>query len=225
MALLAIDCAFSVLSIGIQRDDYTRVVELGEVRQHSRDLLGEIHRLLEEEAVAPRDLQAIAFSQGPGSFTGLRIATGVVQGLAYGLNCAVVPIPSMAAIASQVFSECVTRDVVVALHARADEVYLAQFDQVSEVPQRRGGYHVSQVQTLADDLLEGRVLAGSGVSTFLEHAPARVAHFDQLIEIQKPNLVYLLRLAALLHDRGEVVSALEAAPLYVREEVAQRPVS
>ncbi len=223
--LLAIDCAFSGLSIGIHRDDYTRVLELGEVREHSRDLLGQIHRLLEEEAVAPRDLQAIAFSQGPGSFTGLRIAAGVVQGLAYGLNCAVVPIPSMAAIASQVFSECVTRDVVVALHARADEVYLAQFDQVSEVPQRRGGYHVSQVQTLADDLLEGRVLAGSGVSTFLEHAPARVAHFDQLIEIQKPNLVYLLRLAALLHDRGEVVSALEAAPLYVREEVAQRPVS
>ena len=48
---------------------------------------------------------------------------------------------------------------------------------------------------------------------------------DQLVEIQKPNLVYLLRLATILLDRGEGVSALEAAPLYVREEVAQKPLS
>ena len=99
MALLAIDCAFSTLSIGVQRDGETRVLILGEVRQHSRDLLSRIHQLLEEEALRTTDLKAIAFSQGPGSFTGLRIAVGVVQGLAYGLNCPVIPIPSMAAIA------------------------------------------------------------------------------------------------------------------------------
>lgn len=223
MALLAIDCAFSTLSIGVQRDGETRVLILGEVRQHSRDLLSRIHQLLEEEALRTTDLKAIAFSQGPGSFTGLRIAVGVVQGLAYGLNCPVIPIPSMAAIAAEVFSERCTADVLVALHARADEVYLGRFQLRDGVPHQVGAYHVGQVQSVEEAVLKGDVLAGSGVPVFLEHAPARVAHFSDLVVILQPKLEYLLALAATLVDRGEMVSALDAAPIYVREEVAQKP--
>ena len=103
--ILAIDCAFSQLQLGLSHGDNIRLRELGEVRNHSRRLLDQIDRLMSEAKVSPEQLNAIAFGQGPGSFTGLRIAVGVVQGLAYGLEIPVIPIPSMGVIVTRVFRD------------------------------------------------------------------------------------------------------------------------
>ena len=91
--ILAIDCAFSQLQLGLLHGDDVHRLELGEVRDHSRHLLDQIDRLLSETKVSPEQLSAIAFGQGPGSFTGLRIAVGVVQGLAYGCLLYTSPSP------------------------------------------------------------------------------------------------------------------------------------
>ena len=148
--ILAIDCAFSQLQLGLLHGDKVYCRELGEVRDHSRHLLDQIDRLLSDAKVSPEQLSAIAFGQGPGSFTGLRIAVGVVQGLAYGLEIPVIPIPSMGVIATRVFRDYSAEHVTVALHARADEVYLARFQRGDNfLPVQVGPYEVGCVTDFA----------------------------------------------------------------------------
>jgi tRNA threonylcarbamoyladenosine biosynthesis protein TsaB len=94
----------------------------------STRLLPAIRELFDEAGLALADCDAIAFGAGPGSFTGLRTATGVAQGLAFGLNCPVVPIGTLLACAESArLRDPSVRRVVAALDARMDEVYWADF--------------------------------------------------------------------------------------------------
>jgi tRNA threonylcarbamoyladenosine biosynthesis protein TsaB len=94
----------------------------------STRLLPAIRELFDEADLALADCDAIAFGAGPGSFTGLRTATGVAQGLAFGLNCPVVPIGTLLACAESArLRDPSVRRVVAALDARMDEVYWADF--------------------------------------------------------------------------------------------------
>ena len=94
----------------------------------STRLLPAIRELFDEAGYALSACNAIAFGAGPGSFTGLRTATGVAQGLAFGLGCPVVPIGTLAACAESARRRdpSATR-VLAALDARMDEVYWADY--------------------------------------------------------------------------------------------------
>ena len=222
--ILAIDCAFSQLQLGLLHGDDVHRRELGEVRDHSRHLLDQIDRLLSETKVSPEQLSAIAFGQGPGSFTGLRIAVGVVQGLAYGLEIPVIPIPSMGVIATQVFRDYCVDHVTVALHARADEVYLARFQCGDNfLPVQVGRYEVGCTKDFAIPTQHCEVLAGSGASTFAEFAPEYFSAFDQTIIAAQSNIGDLIELARLEFEAGRWVDPMVASPIYVREEVAKKP--
>ncbi|MCW9009004.1 tRNA (adenosine(37)-N6)-threonylcarbamoyltransferase complex dimerization subunit type 1 TsaB, partial [Marinobacter sp.] len=99
MKLLALDTSSEGCSAALWLDG--RVTERFEVapRGHTRLLMPMVRELFAEQGLSPTDLDALAFARGPGSFTGLRIATGVVQGLAWGLDIPVVPVSSLAAVA------------------------------------------------------------------------------------------------------------------------------
>lgn len=121
--LLALDTATEACSVALLHDG--KVLSHYEVipRLHAQRLLPMIKDLLAEAGVAMSALDAIAFGRGPGAFTGVRIAIGVVQGLAFALERPVLPVSNLAVLAQRAFREHGVSQVASAIDARMDEVY------------------------------------------------------------------------------------------------------
>jgi tRNA threonylcarbamoyladenosine biosynthesis protein TsaB len=188
----------------------------------STRLLPAIRELFDEAGLALADCDAIAFGAGPGSFTGLRTATGVAQGLAFGLNCPVVPIGTLLACAESArLRDPSARRVLAALDARMDEVYWADYAW----DEAQGEWRTIQSASLdAPDRLslpeEPFTLAGNAAAAF----GARLVASTVAQAIDGAALPHALPLAfaALRALRaGRTVPAELAAPEYVRDKVAQ----
>lgn len=184
--------------------------------RHSEMLVPMIRRLLDRARLAPAQMDAFGFGQGPGSFTGIRIACGVVQGLAFASNRPVVPVPSLAALAEQSNES----RVIAALDARMGEAYLAAYarngDDWDEVIAPR----LADAGSLPP--LPGRRWAATG-SGFDRHAWLREAYRDSVemrFEGDLPRAGAVARLASRRFARGAGIAAAEAAPLYLRDKVA-----
>lgn len=224
LTLLALDtssegCSAALLHEGQLTDRFALAP-----RGHTRLLMPMVRELLAERGLPASALDAVAFARGPGSFTGLRIATGVVQGLAYGLNIPVVPISSLAAVAAQLTVEpsAATADagIAIALDARMGEVYWGCYSLEQGLPVPLGPERVCPPALL--NLPEGPghwLGAGSGWR-LQDDMPlsvrARVAR-------PEPDRLPRAREVAVLGERawfrGEVVPAAQAMPVYLRDEV------
>ena len=188
----------------------------------STRLLPAIRELFAEAGLALADCDAIAFGSGPGSFTGLRTATGVAQGLAFGLNLPVVPIGTLLVCAesARLRDPSATR-VLAALDARMDEIYWA--DYAWDDTQREW----RTVQTASLDAPERLVLpdvpftlAGNAAAAFGERLPAAAA--ARSIDGEAlPHALPLAYAALRAFRAGRTVPADQAAPEYVRDKVAQ----
>ncbi|WP_118179365.1 tRNA (adenosine(37)-N6)-threonylcarbamoyltransferase complex dimerization subunit type 1 TsaB [Paraburkholderia phosphatilytica] len=188
----------------------------------STRLLPAIRELFDEAGLALDACAAIAFGAGPGSFTGLRTATGVAQGLAFGLNLPVVPVGTLLACAESARRRdpSATR-VLAALDARMDEVYWADYAWDDAT----GEWRTVQPASLdAPDRLAlpdaPFTLAGNAAAAFgarLE-ATARAARIDHEA---LPHAVPVAFVALRAWRAGRTVPADQAAPEYIRNKVAQ----
>jgi tRNA threonylcarbamoyladenosine biosynthesis protein TsaB len=187
----------------------------------STRLLPAIRELFDEAGYALRACNAIAFGAGPGSFTGLRTATGAAQGLAFGLGCPVVPIGTLAACAESARRRdpSATR-VLAALDARMDEVYWADYawdDALQDWHAVRAAALDAPERIVAPDV--PYTLAGNAAAVF----GARLAMAAGARAIDGEALPHALPIAfaALRAWRaGRTVPADQAAPEYVRDKVA-----
>lgn len=216
MKLLAIETSTELCSAAILRDNDLFLEEAPAENRHFELLMPMIRRLLERSGLKPAGMDAFAFGQGPGSFTGIRIACGVVQGLAFAAARPVVPVPTLLALAEQSNES----RVIAALDARMGETYLAAY--------ARSGGHWDEViaPRLAGPAslppLPGRSWAatGSGFDRFDWLREAYRAPVTMRIENDLPRAGAVARLAARLFLRGAAVAAERAAPLYLRDKVA-----
>ncbi|OAJ59306.1 tRNA (adenosine(37)-N6)-threonylcarbamoyltransferase complex dimerization subunit type 1 TsaB [Paraburkholderia ginsengiterrae] len=188
----------------------------------STRLLPAIRELFDEAGLTLAECDAIAFGAGPGSFTGLRTATGVAQGLAFGLNLPVVPVSTLLACAesARLRDPAATR-VLAALDARMDEVYWADYSW----DETQGEWRT--VQTASLDAPERLVLpdvpftlAGNAAAAFGTRLPA-VAAARSVDGEALPHAVPLAHAALRALRAGRTVPADQAAPEYVRDKVAQ----
>jgi tRNA threonylcarbamoyladenosine biosynthesis protein TsaB len=184
--------------------------------RHAEMLVPMIRRLLDRARLAPTQMDAFAFGQGPGSFTGIRIACGMVQGLAFGAGRPVVPVPSLLALAEQSNEG----RVIAAFDARMGEAYLAAYarngDEWDEVIAPR----LAEPGSLPP--LPGRRWAATG-SGFDRHGWLRDAYRDSIemrFEGDLPRAGAVARIASRRFARGGGVAAADAAPLYLRDKVA-----
>ncbi len=225
MKILAFDTATEACSAALLIDGAIR--ERFEIapRGHARLLLPMLDALLEEAGLAPAGLDAIAFGRGPGSFTGLRIAAGIAQGIAFAADVPVVPVSTLKALARDALLRSTATDVLAAIDARMGEVYWAAYRRGDDgEPQPTCEEAVSSataVRVPAGDTWFG---LGSGWATY---AAALRAHFSQgQLEIDAealPRAAQIAHLAALEFAAGNAVAAELALPVYLRNEVAQRP--
>lgn len=188
----------------------------------STRLLPAIRELFDEAGLTLADCDAIAFGSGPGSFTGLRTATGVAQGLAFGLNLPVVPIGTLLVCAESArLRDPSTTRVLAALDARMDEIYWADYAWDDAQHEWR------TVQTASLDA-PGRLvlpdvpftLAGNAAAAFGERLPA-VAAARSVDGEALPHALPLAYAALRAFHAGRTVPADQAAPEYVRDKVAQ----
>jgi len=131
--LLAIETSTDACSVALASGTDVRVDHRIAPREHARLVLPMIDTLLAEAGLARADLDGVAFGRGPGSFTGVRIAAAVTQGIALGLDIGVVGVSTLATMAQGCFRELGDTRVGVALDARLDEIYWGAFREVDGV--------------------------------------------------------------------------------------------
>lgn len=128
--ILAIETSTDCASIALLKHGQVFLHELDEVKTHSAGLIPAIEMICAEAKLNLTEINVIAYGAGPGAFTGLRTACGVVQGLAFGLGVACVPILSLHAMAQSCLDNDKQYDVVCVLDARMNEVYWAHYRYV-----------------------------------------------------------------------------------------------
>lgn len=184
---------------------------------HSQRLLPLVDEVLGEARLALSDLDAIAFGAGPGSFTGVRIACGVAQGLAFGAGLRLVPVSTLEAIAQSAWEAHGWTRVLACLDARMREVYVASYRREGD----RWTIEREPAVTKPDDvapLSQEWCGAGDGLAAY----PALGSRLA-LGEIDAAVIPRARAIAAIAAPRvtgGQTVSASEALPLYVRHRVA-----
>ena len=127
MKLLAIDTATEGCSASLFIDGAVTSLMKVEPRKHADLILPMVEQLLAKAELSLQQLDALAFGRGPGAFTGVRIATGVVQGMAYGADLPVVPVSTLQALAQRTYHEYCHEHVLAAFDARMNEVYWAAY--------------------------------------------------------------------------------------------------
>ena len=197
--------------------------------QASTTLIPAILALLAEAGMSLGELDAIVFGRGPGSFTGLRTACAVAQGLAFGANhgagIPVLPVDTLMAVAEEArfqnaagLGEAAPVVITGLLDARMDEMYVQSYEFSSGLCRPVNGCELIRPENLAP-VAAVRLLAGNVFDVYAARLPARLAALACVAAL--PTATALLRLAPALAAAGQCVPAALALPLYVRDKVAQ----
>lgn len=217
MNLLAIDTSTEFLSLALQYKGQVLARHFHAGQSHSQQVLPTIRELLDEVQADIKDLQAIVYGAGPGSFTGLRIACGVAQGLAFGADLPVLGVSTLMALAEASGHS----RVVACLDARMGEVYHAVYLRAGagwHTVMQPGLYKPTQLPAI-----EGRDWVGVGNGWAAYSDELFGCYGEQIRETmpeQYPEARAMLVLAQPQLEAGLGLPAAEAAPVYIRNRVA-----
>jgi tRNA threonylcarbamoyladenosine biosynthesis protein TsaB len=217
LKILALETSTELCSAALWLDGKVDAREVFAGQRNSELLLPMVEALLAANNLRARDLDGIAFGAGPGAFTGVRIACGVAQGIAFGIGVPVAAIGTLMALAQAAGAP----RVVCCLDARMGEVYHAAYekrgDDWHEV-HAPGLYKPAAVPALPAGQWSA---CGSGFAAFRAELTARYAgSVDRIIDGLAPHAREIAVLAARQFARGDAVDAADALPLYVRNKVA-----
>jgi tRNA threonylcarbamoyladenosine biosynthesis protein TsaB len=217
MNLLALDTSTEFLSLALQMDGrvFTRHQQAG--ASASQLILPSINALLKDAKVTLSDLSGIAFGAGPGAFTGVRVACGVAQGLAFGAQLPVVGINTLSAVAESSGAD----KVIVCQDARMGEVYQAAYQKSGNDWMEVSVTTVCKPELVPVIAGKDWVGAGSGWAVYEEVLKQAYAqNVSQVLSDIAPTAEAILKLAEPIFIAGQAKPASEAAPIYVRNRVA-----
>ena len=213
MNLLAIDTSAAACSLALQTGETVQVQHRHLPLQQAAQILPLLNALLQSAGLSPADLDAVAFGQGPGSFTGLRIAASVAKALAFAAGVPVIPVSSLAVLAAGIVSPASLR--LVAVDARMDEIYWAAFETTP----------AGLVRLTPDSLCRPEALPPQrgewqGVGNAWQVYADRMGYRPACIEADSsPAALAMLPLARAALAAGQTVPAAMATPLYLRDKV------
>jgi tRNA threonylcarbamoyladenosine biosynthesis protein TsaB len=215
MKLLAIDTATERCSVALRIDD--RIVERATEtpRAHADLVLPMVEAVLAEGGLKLQQLDGLAYGRGPGAFTGVRIAVGVAQGLAYGAHLATVGISNLAAVAQQ-FASAGAR-ILVCMDARMNEVYWGRFGATPDgLVQATSVERVDRPEAVEPG--DATVFAGTGFTAYRQLAVGRTAVAVHGTALPHARDIARLGAAELRAGRGQPPE--RAQPVYLRDQVA-----
>lgn len=225
MKLLAVETATDACSAALFIDG--KVTERFELapKEHTKLILPMIDGLMKEAGLKPQALDALAFGCGPGSFTGVRIATGVIHGIALGADLPIVPVSTLAALAQTYFDVGTENQAFVAMDARMGEIFWGVYQRNAE------GYAelVGQEAVLPADCVEAPTGSGAGIGSawgvYYEQLSNRLAGQVNHVETDvHPRAGVIARLGAYGYAHGLAVPVELAQPVYLRDKVAKTEV-
>ncbi len=215
--LLALDTATEACSAALLHEG--QVIHRFEVipRMHAVRLLPMIEELLDQAGLALRQVDGLVFGRGPGAFTGVRIAAGMVQGLAFATGKPVIDISNLAALAQRAWREHQAEHVCAAIDARMDEVYWGCYRLQDDVMQLVGEECVSAPENV---MLAAGMDVPDGAGTGWQYAERLAVHAGRNWPHMLPDARDLLSLALPRWEAGAVLDAADAQPIYLRDKVA-----
>jgi tRNA threonylcarbamoyladenosine biosynthesis protein TsaB len=223
MNILAIDTSGGSSGVALAvNGEVVAASEMLGARNHSTQLFSQIEGVLKAGSVEHQDLNGVAVTNGPGSFTGLRVGVATAKGIAYGLGVKVVGVSSLLALA---YSASPVDSVVAALlDAKKGQVYAAAFDRASgEVLAQEGAWEPEVFAAKLGGLKRSCFLIGSGIGPFEQtFTDALGDHFSAADrELWNINPASVALLGAEAFERGEGVDAEFLAPVYHRLSQAE----
>lgn len=215
--IIAIDTSSDIASVALMCGETIHSTSSEGFSNHSLTVLPMLQKLLEKHDLTVAGCDAIAFGCGPGSFTGLRTACGIAQGLSFATSLPVIPVVTLEAMAQTCYEQTGAIDVLALLDARMHEVYWAQYR-----------YENGQWKTVSEPCLtaassvvpEGKpVFCGNGLSAYAGELVSIVGKSLKWPDIH-PDARAIARLGKIRLEREETVTAKEIQPLYLRNKVA-----
>ncbi|NTS78444.1 tRNA (adenosine(37)-N6)-threonylcarbamoyltransferase complex dimerization subunit type 1 TsaB [Catenovulum sp. SM1970] len=217
--ILAIDTSTEACSVAVLTQD--NVYSEFDIcpREHNQRVLPMVDKLLAQAQLKLNQIDAIAVGAGPGSFTGVRIATGIVQGLAYGAKLPVAPVSSLAAMAHSAFRQEQSQNIICAIDARMSEIYLGAFQvsklgQIQQVIGEAVTAPVGALGSLSTDTDWAGV--GTGWQTYQSELSAQINAkvSEQVVFPHAIDIAYLAQA-----NENAWVEAEKISPSYLRNEV------
>lgn len=226
MKLLAIETATEACSAAVLIDQ--DVIEHYQYapREHNQLILPMMAKVMQEADIKLADLDAIAFGCGPGSFTGVRIATGIAQGVSLGLDLPVIPVSTLAALAHDALTLNEADVAYSCIDARMNEVYWGVYgrDNAGGVELLVSERVCAAADVPPDTIGKPAVATGSGWETYADILSGRVGSALKSIMREKyPRAASVARLAARDYRNGRTCPAELAQPTYLRDKVVNLP--
>lgn len=218
MKILAIDTATDACSVALLTDgNCTEIFEIIP-RRHTERVLPMVDEILKSAGINLSDLDAIAFDSGPGSFTGVRVATSVAQGLAFSNDLPVIPVSSLAAIAQQAYREDNKESVLSIIDARMNEVYWGFYQLESGLMSLESEESVGAITSIVNNDKWHCLISGN--EPFQDKLESSEGVELESISTQCfPHAKDVAILAENLFKKNKVLSSENAKPSYIRNEV------
>lgn len=221
--ILALDSSTDACSVSLLVDgECLSIFELA-AKSHTQRLLPMVDEVLQQADCSLTQLDAIALGRGPGSFTGLRICMGVVQGLAFGADVPVIPVSTLAAMALAHYREhpADTSWLLATLDARMDEVYWSLFASSNGMPEAQLDEQVMKPALVVEQAmahLQGRALVGVGSGW--NYAAMNALNPEMRVVDAHPHAENIALIAAQDFAAGKAIHILDAQPVYLRDSVS-----
>ncbi|MDO7597018.1 MAG: tRNA (adenosine(37)-N6)-threonylcarbamoyltransferase complex dimerization subunit type 1 TsaB [Pseudomonadota bacterium] len=227
MNILALDtCTESCSAALLYEGEVFKYFEMTQ-RGHSELILGMMDNVLSQAGVDISVVDALAFGRGPGSFTGVRVGVGVAQGIAFARDIPVIPISSLAAVAQGAADELDVDHLAVAMDARMGEIYCASYQRENGLVKRMDDERVCPPQDFSPASGPYSSMEWVGVGTGWREYDAilRECFINQLARVSVdhyPRATSIVKLAEFAAEAGQLLSAEQAMPVYLRNNVAKK---
>ena len=223
MKLLALDTATEACSCALLYDEAQFKSSVMTTRHHAELILPMIDEIMQQANLHPQHLDAVVMGCGPGSFTGLRIACGVAQGIAFAADVPIIPISSLAALAQAAYRDKGVTHVLAAIDARMGEIYWGEYilgeNKLMQVCGEESVCPPESVKLVENGAAYGVGSGWTAYNTVLLMALGTATVVSVETETSYPQAAAMLALAAAAFEQGLSVSPELALPIYLRNKV------
>ena len=220
MNLLALDTSTDACTVALRVDDQLYIDHRVAAQQHGTLLLPMLDTLMKKADLNARQLDALVYGRGPGSFTGVRIGVACAQGIALGADIGVVGVSTLNSIAQGVYRLHGDTSVAVSMDARMDEVYFCEYHlDDNGLMQAAGEEQIGAPNTVMKS--DSACWAGSGAERYQRYlVDNECVCAEHIHKGGLPQAVDLLELGAVSVLQGQLQAPESASPVYLRNKVA-----